>query len=65
MTDVSVLRDDRVGAFVIIDEPLLASDGLETLLFIFANQNGNWLLDALADFTIVPMVAGAEATPAA
>jgi hypothetical protein len=35
------------------------------LLFVFANQNGIWLLDALADFTIVPVVAGAEATPAA
>jgi hypothetical protein len=65
VTDVSVLRDDRVGAFVIIDEPLLPPDGLETLLFVFANQNGIWLLDALADFTIVPVVAGAEATPAA
>jgi hypothetical protein len=65
VTDVSVLRDERVGAFVILDEPLLPPDGLETLLFVFANQDGIWLLDALADFTIVPVVGGAEATPAA
>jgi hypothetical protein len=63
VTDSSVLPDGRVAAFVIINEPLLPPAGPETLLFIFANQDGRWLLDDLIDFSIVPADFGAEATP--
>jgi hypothetical protein len=64
VTDVSVLPDGRVAAFVVINEPLLPPGGPETLLFIFAEENGVWLVDDFIDFSIVPP-ATAEATPAA
>jgi hypothetical protein len=63
VTDASVLADGRIAAFVVINEPLLPPPGPEALLFIFANQDGRWLLDDLIDFSIVPPDFGAEATP--
>src|SRR5215217_9699410 len=39
VTDVSLLPDGRVAAFVVLNEPLLPPAGPETLLFIFANEN--------------------------
>lgn len=65
VTDVSTLPDGRVAAFVVINEPLLAPPGPETLLFILTNQDGQWLVDDFIDFSIVPPGWGAEATPAA
>lgn len=62
VTDVSVLPDGRVSAFAVINEPLLPPGGPETLLFIFADQDGRWLLDDFIDFSIVPPAT--EATPA-
>jgi hypothetical protein len=64
VTDVSALKDGRVAAFVVLNEPLLPPAGPETLLFIFANQDGQWLVDNFIDFSIVPPNIGAEATPA-
>jgi hypothetical protein len=64
VTDASTLPDGRVAAFVIINEPLLPPAGPETLLFIFANQDGQWLVDDWIDFSIVPANFGAEGTPA-
>lgn len=64
VTDASVLPDGRIAAFVVINEPLLPPRGPETLLFVFANQDGRWLLDDLVDFSVAPVVP-AEATPAA
>ena len=64
VTDVSVLPDGRVAAFVVFNEPLLPPGGPETLLFVFANQDGQWLVDDWIDFSIVPANFGAEATPA-
>jgi hypothetical protein len=43
-----------------MNEPLLPPSGPETLLFLFANQDGRWVLDDLVDFSIVPMVPAAE-----
>jgi hypothetical protein len=63
VTDVSVLPDGRVSAFAVINEPLLPPGGPETLLFIFTNQDGRWLLDDFIDFSIVPPAT--EATPTA
>jgi hypothetical protein len=54
VTDVSTLPDGRVAAFVVQNEPLLPPAGPETLLFIFANQDGQWLVDDFVDFSIVP-----------
>lgn len=65
ITDASLLPDGRVAAFVVINEPLLPPNGPETLLFIFANQDGKWLVDDYIDFSIVPPNYGAESTPAA
>ncbi len=63
ITDGSTLPDGRVAAFVILNEPLLPPNGPETLLFIFANQDGTWKVDDYIDFSIVPPSYGSEATP--
>ena len=63
VTDVSVLPDGRVTAFVVLNEPLLPPSGPETLLFVFANQDGRWLVDDWIDFSIVPPDFAEEATP--
>jgi hypothetical protein len=60
VTDASTLRDGRVAAFAVISEPLLPPNGPETLLFIFANQDGTWLLDDMVDFSVVPVGATQE-----
>lgn len=65
VTDVSTLPDGRVVAFVVFNEPLLPPGGPETLLFVFADQDGQWLIDDWIDFSIVPANFGAEATPPA
>jgi hypothetical protein len=63
VTDVSLLPDGRIAAFVVLNEPLLPPPGPETLLFVFANQDGRWLVDDWIDFSIVPPNYGMEATP--
>jgi hypothetical protein len=63
VTDASLLPDGRIAAFVVLNEPLLPPAGPETLLFIFANQDGQWLVDDWIDFSIVPPDFGLEATP--
>jgi hypothetical protein len=64
VTDISLLPDGRIAAFVVLNEPLLPPAGPETLLFVFANQDGRWLVDDWIDFSIVPPNYGIEATPA-
>ncbi|MFN8594522.1 MAG: hypothetical protein U0031_23975 [Thermomicrobiales bacterium] len=64
-TEPIVLSDGRVASFVVINEPLLPPSGPETLLFVFAEQDGRWLLDDLVDFSVVPLPTGKEATPTA
>jgi len=64
VTDASTLPDGRVAAFVVLNEPLLPPSGPETLLFVFADQDGQWLVDDWIDFSIVPANFGVEATPA-
>ena len=64
VTDVSILPDGRIAAFVVLNEPLLPPAGPETLLFIFASQDGQWLVDDWIDFSIVPPDFGLESTPA-
>ncbi len=64
VTDTSTLPDGRIAAFVVLNEPLLPPNGPETLLFIFADQDGQWLVDDWIDFSIVPANFAAEATPA-
>jgi hypothetical protein len=64
VTDVSVLADGRVAAFVINNEPLLPPRGPETLLFVFSQaEDGSWLIDDYYDFTIIAPDSAAEGTP--
>lgn len=63
VTDSSLLPDGRVAAFVVMNEPLLPPQGPETLLFIFANEDGTWKVDDYIDFSIVPPDFGTESTP--
>ncbi len=65
VTDISTLPDGRIAAFVVINEPLLPPAGAETLLFIFANQDGQWKVDDYIDFSIIPPDYAPPATPAA
>ena len=65
VTDASLLPDGRIAAFVVINEPLLPPQGAETLLFIFANEDGQWKIDDYIDFSIVPPDFGVESTPEA
>jgi hypothetical protein len=58
VTDVTMLPDGRAAAFVVMSEPLLPPGGAETMIFVFANEDGTWLLDDLIDFTIVSMNSG-------
>jgi hypothetical protein len=62
VTDVTVLADGRIAAFVVLNEPLLPPGGPETLLFVYVHEDGHWLLDDLIDFTIVPVVPREDAS---
>jgi hypothetical protein len=63
VTDVSVMADGRIGAIVIYDDPTGPPEGLETELLIFVEESGRWLVDGIAEFTVVPL--SVEGTPAA
>jgi hypothetical protein len=66
ITDVSLLPDGRVAAFVINNEPLLPPRGPETLLFVFSQgEDGRWLIDDYHDFTVIAPDSGDAGTPAA
>lgn len=52
VTDVSMLEDGRVAAFVILDDPLLRGQA-QTLLFIFVNEGGVWLIDGTVGFSVI------------
>lgn len=65
ITDESILEDGRAVAFVVVNDPLLPPGGEETLAFILAQQDGAWLLDDYVDFSLTPVEALTEATPAA
>lgn len=69
VTDVSVMADGRIAAFVILNEPVREPRGLETLLFVFQQEGDALKLDQLLGFSVIPpSVEGtpeAEGTPAA
>ncbi len=62
LTDSSILEDGRAAAFVVLSEPAVPPSGPETLLLVFSEQDGRWLIDGFVDFTIVTPTA---ATPEA
>ena len=47
VTDVSVLRGGRVGAFVVTDSPFTGPD---TVYMIFTQQGDRWLVDEIVEF---------------
>ena len=53
VTDVAVLADGRTGAFVVGDDPTSPRAGPETLLFLFVEEGGRWLVDGVVEFTAV------------
>ncbi len=65
VTNVTMLPDGRAAAFVVISEPLLPPGGAETLLFIFADREGRWLLDDLIDFSVLPLPPAEDVAPEA
>ena len=67
VTDVSVMDDGRVAAFVVDDDPTEPPEGPETEVLIFVEERGRWVVDGILDFTDDEAFAGQEgaATPAA
>jgi hypothetical protein len=64
VTDISVLDDGRLGAFVLMNDPMVRGGG-QTLLFIFADEGDGPAIDSVLGFSVVvPAGAGADATPA-
>jgi hypothetical protein len=63
VTDISVLDDGRLGAFVLLNDPLVRGGG-QTLLFIFADDGEGPVIDSVLGFSVVvPAGAAAESTP--
>ena len=50
VTDIVVLSDGRVGAFVVTDNPYEPSDPPTTQYWMFARIDGRWLLDGDVEF---------------
>lgn len=69
ITDPNVTPEGKLAAFVVINEPTRMPLGQETLLFIFAEEDGQLRFDNLVGFSIVPQelpaTPTADATPAA
>ena len=53
VTDVSVMADGRVAALVVSDDPPIPPEGPETLLMLFVEEEGRWLIDEITGFTAV------------
>lgn len=47
VTDISVLADGRVGAFIVTDQEL---SGTDTAYTVFSQQEGRWLIDESIQF---------------
>ncbi|MCC6315011.1 MAG: hypothetical protein IT337_13485 [Thermomicrobiales bacterium] len=63
ITDVSVLADGKIAAFVILNEPILPPRGPETKLFIFQPDGDQLKFDNMISFSVVPPAPAAEGTP--
>lgn len=51
VTDVSVMEDGRVAAFLIEDSPARPPDGPTTELLIFVEERGRWVVDEILEFS--------------
>lgn len=63
VTDVSVMEDGRVGAFVVSVDPTVPPEGAETALVLLVEAEDRWLVDEVVEFMMVEE--GDEGTPAA
>ncbi len=63
VTDVAVMEDGRVGAFVVSVDPTVPPEGAETALVLFVETGDRWVVDEVVEF--VPAEDGGEATPTA
>ncbi len=63
VTDVAVMEDGRVGAFVVSVDPTVPPEGAETALILFVEEEDRWLVDGVVEF--VPVDEGGEGTPTA
>jgi hypothetical protein len=61
VTDVSVLEDGRVAAFVVLDDPLVRGPRAQTLLFVFVNEADRLVVDGVVGFS--PIVPSGTPTP--
>lgn len=53
VTDVSVMADGRVAALVVADDPPIPLEGPETLLMIFVEEGGRWVVEAQVGFSLI------------
>ena len=63
VTDVSVMEDGRVGAFVVSVDPTVPPEGAETALVLLVEEGDRWLVDEVVEFMMAEE--GDEGTPAA
>ncbi len=61
VTDVAVMEDGRVGAFVVSVDPTVPPEGAETALVVFVEVEDRWVVDEVVEF--VPAEEGGEGTP--
>jgi hypothetical protein len=52
VTDVSVMADGRIGAFIVYDDPQLSLPTVRTLVAIFVEERGRWVFDEIVEFTV-------------
>ncbi len=62
ITDVSLLPDGRVGAFVVEVDPTLPPEGAETDYFVFERVGERWLIDEIVEWWTATGP-GSEGTP--
>ena len=52
ITDVSTLGEGRAAALIVVNDPLNPPRGPQTLLLLFAQEGGRWLIDDFLTFSI-------------
>lgn len=63
ITDVSLLKDGRAAAFIVVNDPLNPPSGPETLLMTFSQQGRRWLIDGVVHFSVPAAAPAGTPTP--